>query len=279
MSQRKQQLLKKHRKNKRFWMLGSLLAIGVVSLWLAWWLFPLGLLVMWAIHEAWLADHIFYSPAADYQYQFPQKIRPVALRIEHGCLSANGLEANQTLIVQVRLRSHFSGRFFDPKVWVGDDEQVFERGANGVRYLNVTGQVENLRNGLQIKTAHCSIDSDALLWCFEAPVLSDRSIMILAPHADDAELAAFGLYSAHSANTSIVTLTQGEIEADHYHRLGLTKEEAARLKGRLRAWDSLAIPLWGGGSTAALCAVGVLLPSVIIDARAARTRIWIAGIW
>lgn len=81
--------------------------------------------------------------------------------------------------------------------------------------------------------------------------------MILAPHADDAELAAFGLYSAHSANTSIVTLTQGEIEADHYHRLGLTKEEAARLKGRLRAWDSLAIPLWGGVNSSAVCSWGI----------------------
>jgi LmbE family N-acetylglucosaminyl deacetylase len=69
--------------------------------------------------------------------------------------------------------------------------------------------------------------------------------MIVAPHADDAELAAFGLYSrAH--DVSIVTLTQGEIEAQAYQQLGLDQAAAARLKGRLRAWDSLAVPLWGG---------------------------------
>lgn len=68
--------------------------------------------------------------------------------------------------------------------------------------------------------------------------------MILAPHADDAELAAFGLYSS-ADNVSIVTLTQGEIEAEHYQRLGLSAQHAAQLKGRLRSWDSMAIPLWG----------------------------------
>ncbi len=59
--------------------------------------------------------------------------------------------------------------------------------------------------------------------------------MILAPHADDAELAAFGLYSS-AENVSIITLTQGEIEADYYQRLGLSQPQAAQLKGRLRSW-------------------------------------------
>ena len=69
--------------------------------------------------------------------------------------------------------------------------------------------------------------------------------MSIATIADDAELAAFGLYS-QARETSIVTLTQGEIEAEHYQRLGLDRQAAARLKGRLRTWDSLVTPLWGG---------------------------------
>ncbi len=69
--------------------------------------------------------------------------------------------------------------------------------------------------------------------------------MVIAPHADDAELAAYGLYS--QANEAwIVTLTAGEIEAEHYQQMGLNKVEASRLKGRLRAWDSLAVPRWAG---------------------------------
>ncbi len=72
-----------------------------------------------------------------------------------------------------------------------------------------------------------------------------QRLLIVAPHADDAELAAFGLYS-RAPEVSIVTLTQGEIEADNYRDMGLDAAEAARLKGRLRSWDSLAVPLWGG---------------------------------
>jgi LmbE family N-acetylglucosaminyl deacetylase len=69
--------------------------------------------------------------------------------------------------------------------------------------------------------------------------------MVIAPHADDAELAAFSLYS-QAAESWIVTLTAGEIEAEHYQQMGLPKAQAAQLKGRLRAWDSIAVPRWAG---------------------------------
>ncbi len=54
--------------------------------------------------------------------------------------------------------------------------------------------------------------------------------MVIAPHADDAELAAFGLYSRCS-EASIVTLTQGEIEAEHYQRLGLEPDRSGAPQG------------------------------------------------
>lgn len=69
--------------------------------------------------------------------------------------------------------------------------------------------------------------------------------MVIAPHADDAELAAFDLYS-QAEEAWIVTLTAGEIEAQHYQQMGLEPAQAARLKGRLRAWDSVAVPRWAG---------------------------------
>ena len=98
---------------------------------------------------------------------------------------------------------------------------------------------------MQVKGRFCSLDASAQLWAFSAPELANKRIMILAPHADAAELAAFGLYS-QASQVRIVTLTQGEIEAEHYQEMGLEQQQAARLKGRLRSWDSLAIPLWGG---------------------------------
>jgi hypothetical protein len=79
-------------------------------------------------------------------------------------------------------------------------------------------------------------------------------------------LAAFGLYS-RAPQVCIVTLTQGEIEAEDYQRLGLDAAQAARLKGRLRSWDSLAVPLWGGVPQKPLRAARLLLPATIGDAR------------
>ena len=76
--------------------------------------------------------------------------------------------------------------------------------------------------------------------------------MVIAPHADDAELAAYGLYS-QAQEAWVVTLTAGEIEAEHYRQMGLGKAEAARLKGRLRAWDSIAVPRWAGWRNLVVC--------------------------
>jgi hypothetical protein len=90
------------------------------------------------------------------------------------------------------------------------------------------------------------------LWVMVNPDYARQRVMVMAPHADDAELAAFGLYS-RAEEVSIVTLTQGEIEADTYQRLGLSPAQAARLKGRLRSWDSQAIPLGAGCPSIIAC--------------------------
>lgn len=67
---RKQALLKRHRRNKRIGLLVGLLVLIGVGVLVAWWL-PLLLAVLaWVAHEAWFADHLFYSPKDDYQYQF-----------------------------------------------------------------------------------------------------------------------------------------------------------------------------------------------------------------
>lgn len=240
---RKQQLLKRHRRNKRVALIVALLVLLASGVLLAWWV-PLVLLALgWLAHEAWFADHLFYSPRDDYRYEFPDDCVSVPARIEHGALLVDAsLESYDTLVLEVRLRASLLGRWFDPYVLVGNDRQDFERGVSGRRYLNVSGQQAN---GLRLITRWCRMVGDLHLHAMRNPDFATQRLMIVAPHADDAELAAFGLYSK-AADVVIVTLTQGEIEAEAYERFGLDKASAARLKGRLRAWDSLAAPLWGG---------------------------------
>lgn len=250
---RKQQLLKRHRRNKRIGLLITLVLLIGVGVLLAWWV-PLVLAVLaWVAHEAWFADHLFYSPKDDYHYSFPPYTPQPKVRLDGDRLLLDEgviLADDTTLVLAVQVKSTWLGRFFDPVVELagGDqpDRQVFERGGSGLRYLNLSGQAQVLSAGqLRVRGHFCRLAGEPLLWSIEQPDYRQQRVMVIAPHADDAELAAFGLYS-QAAETWIVTLTAGEIEAEHYQAMGLDKVEASRLKGRLRAWDSIAVPRWAG---------------------------------
>lgn len=248
MTVRKQQLLKRHRKHKRIALLVALIGLALAGVLLAGWLVPLLLLLGWIAHEAWFADHLFYAPGDDYRYHFPPGTPRLAATLEgDGRLRLDEpLPPGETLILELRIEATLLGRLCDPQVWIGADRQDFERGVAGLRYLNLSGQREALERGeLRLRGRFCRLAASGALQVLENSDYAQQRLMIIAPHADDAELAAFGLYS-RAAEASIVTLTQGEIEADGYRRLGLDATAAARLKGRLRSWDSLAVPLWGG---------------------------------
>lgn len=248
---RKQQLLKRHRRNKRLGLLAGLVALVAVGVFSWWWLPLLLLPLLWAAHEAWFADHLFYAPGEDYAYDFGEQTREAPTSLSGGLLKADCvLQGNETLILELRVKSSWLGRFLDPQVELvaGEqaDRQTFERGVDGVRFLNLTGLAAPLQAGaLRLRGRHCRLSGQPRLWITPAVELQRRRVMVIAPHADDAELAAYGLYS-QADETWVVTLTAGEIEAEHYQQMGLAKAEAARLKGRLRAWDSIAVPRWAG---------------------------------
>ena len=89
---RKQQLLKRHRRNKRIGLLIGLLVLIASGVLLAWWLPPVLAVLGWVAHGAWFADHLFYSPKDDYQYSFPAGSEQPAVRLE-----GDKLGAEQTL--------------------------------------------------------------------------------------------------------------------------------------------------------------------------------------
>ncbi|MBB4866134.1 LmbE family N-acetylglucosaminyl deacetylase [Pseudomonas nitritireducens] len=255
MTGRKQQLLKQHRRKKRVVLLVALLALVLLGIFAPWWSVPLAVLLGWVAHEAWFADHLFYSPRDDYRYDFPEGslALPVSLGA-HGLHVASGAlpPSEETLVLEIEVKASLLGRWLDPQVLiegVENDRQDFERGVSGKRYINLSGQGAALRAGqLIIRSRHCRLAQQGVLHAFDNPDYAQQRLLIIAPHADDAELAAFGQYS-RCPEAWIATLTQGEIEAEHYQRLGLGQAAAAKLKGRLRTWDSIAAPLWGGVPT------------------------------
>lgn len=217
---------------------------------------PLLVIGIWIIHEAWLADHLFYSPKQDYLYSFPDDTQTIeAHLINHQLVFKEPLpEKADTLILAIKLKTTLLGNLFDPCIKISSsnlvDEQTFERGVKGIRYINLSGLIKELQqDNVKLNSKYCHIMESIALYAFQNPDYTTQRMMVIAPHADDAELAAFGQYS-HAQDVSIVTLTQGEIEAEYYQKiLNLSKQDAAKLKGRLRSWDSIATPLWGGVST------------------------------
>ncbi|TDF85239.1 PIG-L deacetylase family protein [Pseudomonas sp. H9] len=247
---RKQQLLKQHRRNKRLGLLIGLVVLLGLGVFVHWWLLLLLLPLLWVAHEAWFADHLFYSPGEDYLYQFPPECVAQPVKLINGIVQVQSplqLQGDETLVLELRLKSHWLGRFLDPSVVLADaDRQTFERGVAGLRYLNLSGLAEALAAGqLRLRGRHCRLPVEGRLWVVPGSDLRDKRVMVIAPHADDAELAAYGLYS-QAKEAWVVTLTAGEIEAEHYQHMGMSKSESARLKGRLRAWDSIAVPRWAG---------------------------------
>jgi LmbE family N-acetylglucosaminyl deacetylase len=254
MTTRKQQLLKRHRRMKRMGMLVALVLLLAVALLYSPWLALASLFFGWIAHEAWFSDHLFYSPRSDYRYRFDDAVASLPAQLENGRLTITGELAGQdTLFLQLRLRATWLGRFLEPGVQIetpaDEDRQSFELGVSGLRYLNLTGLAQALAAGeVRLRGQHCRIDltngDDLKLLRARHSDYRQQRLMVIAPHADDAELAAFGLYS-QAQEAWIVTLTAGEIETEHYRRMGLDGVTAARLKGRLRSWDALTAPLWG----------------------------------
>jgi LmbE family N-acetylglucosaminyl deacetylase len=254
MTTDKQTLLRRYRRTRRiraFSVAAVILSTGPLIIW---WL-PLPLAVLaWVAHEIWFSDHHFYSPRQDYRYGFPEGACsvPVALG-KKGELCLNQpveFEPGDTLLLEVRIRASLLGQLLDPAVIItsreSTDSQAFERGVKGVRYTNLTGYASvTAEDEMRIIGRFCNIEPAGRLWIFRHVDYSRKRLLIVAPHADDAELAAFGLYS-RAKEAWIVTLTAGEVETEHYRRMGFSTADAALLKGRLRAWDSTSIPRWGG---------------------------------
>ena len=126
--------------------------------------------------------------------------------------------------------------------------QYFEPYETGKRLINLTG-IESL-DQLQLTLKHLTLERDATLMGFRNPDLPSGPILIIAPHPDDAELAAFGVYSQHPKNTWIITITAGErlkrLDKQYWPGLDDSLDEASHRKGFIRAWNSATTPLLAG---------------------------------
>ncbi len=225
-------------------------------------------ILFYVTHALLWTDHIFYNPVSDYKFKFNSSLSFSGALTHHQFKLFSPLPANvDTCILPIILKANGLGFLFDPYVELRTNEivsrQYFERGTNGQRFLNLTRLLESLQKinePIQVSCRYCSIqEGDVTLLGFNNTSYCNKRILIISPHADDAELAAFAFYK-HADSAMIATITAGEIDAKSYeviagHGAGNSagniagqdnKIAAGFLKGRLRAWDSIAVPMWAG---------------------------------
>lgn len=233
---------------------GVLLALGcIVLLWSGHYLSAiLTLILAYIAHEVLWSDHIFYDPRQDYNYNFAAISEQQLFLQGNVTTIIENPDISATYILKCHISAKLSGYLYDPYLEVTSGSQpdvtstrhYFERKLSGLRYLDISQLITTSTTTLTIKAHHCTIARQLSLFSFANPDLADKKVLIIAPHADDAELAAFGLYSQQ--RSFIATLTAGEVGAQHYEPLTGSQVAAAQLKGRLRAWDGVMISQWGG---------------------------------
>jgi LmbE family N-acetylglucosaminyl deacetylase len=125
--------------------------------------------------------------------------------------------------------------------------QYFERGARGTRYMNLSALLEEPPTAGQQFWLHgfglawTPQPARSLLFSNRWPA-RPRSVVI-APHPDDAEIAAFGLY--RNSDSVVVTLTAGDLGDFYRGQLPVGDERIAAITARVRAWDSITAPMFG----------------------------------
>ena len=126
------------------------------------------------------------------------------------------------------------------------ERQYFPPGDAGERWLNLTF-LGSTKTGTRVSLRGEGVAftaSAARLRLFDAGVDLSKTILVLAPHPDDAEIAAFGLYANRKA--SVVTVTAGNAGAPTYEAVFDDPADQYLFKGRIRLIDSITVP-WQGG--------------------------------
>jgi LmbE family N-acetylglucosaminyl deacetylase len=126
--------------------------------------------------------------------------------------------------------------------------QYFERAARGRRLVDISALFrrpdEEGRRRVSLRGSSLEWASAGRLVLFDPPPIEGADTLVLAPHPDDAEIAAFGVYATR--RSWIVTVTAGERGTADFSGVLPSGAPLESWYARLRLWDSLTIPQLGG---------------------------------
>jgi LmbE family N-acetylglucosaminyl deacetylase len=204
------------------------------------------------VAEAWRRHQLYwYDVQRDYAYEFTQgSVDSTPVHVSRsGFEQPAGVSSGGAALLELRVTATLAGWWFEPclDLTIGDrtEQQCFERGAKGRRYVLLPSITPGANGTVRLRGRHLKwLPQEARLLRFPAQPLHGKRVLVLAPHPDDAEIAAFGLYA--STDAFVATITAGNYVDGRYGGLGLDTDAQDRLRGEVRVWDSLAIPQLGG---------------------------------
>jgi LmbE family N-acetylglucosaminyl deacetylase len=150
------------------------------------------------------------------------------------------------LSVQISTDAAATAPYVEIAAGTVSDRQYFPPGDAGERWLNLSFlRAAMVGTRISLRSEGVAFTAPvAALRLFEGPLDLHKAILVLAPHPDDAEIGAFGLYA--NRNATVVTVTAGNAGAATYESVFDDPGEQYLLKGRVRVIDSITIP-WQGG--------------------------------
>lgn len=194
-----------------------------------------------------------YNTNADYAYDFTNSTAiKTELTLKDGILTLPESQAlNETAFIKIEVNTSFLGNYFQPIITISSDDttstQYIEHGAKGIRYLNISDFINRENRELTFTTDKINLkDQTVVLYEFQNLSFENATILVLAPHPDDAEIAAFGLY-AKNKHSFVITITSGDAGPDTYDEI--FKQDTVKQyleKGKLRTLNSITVPLLGG---------------------------------
>jgi hypothetical protein len=211
------------------------------------------LLLLFLIIKLCINQHIYsYDASADYLYDFNgEESNRQSLSLANNNIPFNCAKiTNQSAFLRLKIKTTLLGRIFQPSITLNNGHTEIlthlEPNANGYRYINISSFSNSECQGLTVKLSRATLaDNLAEVVSFNNDDLSTKKILIISPHPDDAEIAAYGLYSSHR-NVTIVTVTAGEAGSFKYNEIYPDLKKNYLKTGQLRTWNSLTIPLLAG---------------------------------
>ena len=191
-----------------------------------------------------------YDVRSDQRYDFPpSRTSRFAARLLNGILDIPPMPAGGVVLLELRICSTPLGHWFEPYLEIestrGRWRQPFERGGCGLRYVDLSHALNDGATQLRLRGHHLKLsDTSVVLHHLQHDVDLDRQrTLVIGAHPDDPEIAAFGAYAGRDAY--VITLTAGE--AGDLGPYGRFEGACSHLeKGRIRAWNSVTVPMLGG---------------------------------